>query len=70
MLIVLLNKFLIALFFLSCLVVIRHGYYFIQAFMTSTEEIPVKYKLSSWSLFFLGTSISYILTVIFTGFKI
>jgi hypothetical protein len=67
MLIDIFNKLLMIGFFLSCLTSIRHGYYFIQAFLTSTEETPVKYKLSNISLIFLGISIAYILTIVFTG---
>jgi hypothetical protein len=67
MLVDIFNKILMIAFFLSCLTSIRHGYYFIQAFLTSTEETPVKYKLSNISLIFLGISIAYILTIVFTG---
>ena len=70
MLIEIVNKILILMFFLSCLTTIRHAYYFAQAFLTSTEEQPIKYRLSSTSLFYLGVSIAYILSVIFTGIKI
>ena len=66
----LLNKLLIVFFFMACLVTIRHGYYFIQAIITSTEEEPIRYRLSDASLFYLCVSIAYILTVIFTGIKI
>ena len=65
-----LNKLLIVLFFMSCLNTIRHAYYFIQTWFTSTEEMPVKYRLTNKSLFLLGVSIAYILTVILTGIKI
>lgn len=66
----LINKLLVVFFFMSCLVTIRHGYYFVQALITSTEEEPIKYKISTTSLFYLCVSIAYILTVIFTGIKI
>jgi len=49
---------------------VRHTYYFIQAWVTSTNEEPVKYKISDKSLFLLGVSIAYILTTIFTGIKL
>jgi hypothetical protein len=62
-----LNKLLLILFFMSCLTTIRHGYYFIQALLTSTEEQPIKYRVSSTALILLGISISYIITVIVTG---
>jgi hypothetical protein len=55
---------------MSGLTVFRHGYYFIQAFLTSSEELPVKYKVSKTSLIFLCVSIAYMLSVIFTGIKL
>lgn len=58
------------LFFMSLLNVMRHAYYFIQAFFQSTLEEPKKYKLEKTSLILLGLSLAYILTVIFTGIKI
>ena len=70
MIILLINKVLWVLFFMSCLTTIRHAYYFAQAFLTSTEEQPIKYRLSTTSLFYLGVSLAYILSVIFTGIKI
>lgn len=66
----LLNKVLMVLFFISLLNTIRHAYYFIQAIVTSTEEQPIKYVISKNSLILLGLSISYVLSVIFTGIKI
>ena len=65
-----LNKILMILFFMSCLNTVRHVYYFIQAWVKTTEELPTKYILSKQSLFLLGVSISYILTAIFSGVKI
>jgi len=62
-----LNRILIIIFFMSILTTIRHGYYFINALLTSTEEEPVKYKVSNQSLIMLCVAISYILTVLFTG---
>jgi hypothetical protein len=70
MLLEIINKIFVLIFFLSTLNVVRHCYYFIQAIVTSTEELPIKYKLTNRSLFYLGVSIAYILTVIFTGIKI
>lgn len=55
------------LFFMAALTTIRHIYYFIQAFFTSTEEQPKKYVLTNTSLILLGVSIAYILSAIFTG---
>ncbi len=70
MLVEIINKVLLILLFMSSLNVIRHTYYFIQSFMTSTEETPLKYKISNTSLFVLSASIAYVLSVIFTGIKI
>jgi hypothetical protein len=70
MLMEIINRILIMLFALSILTTIRHIYYFFQAFLTSTEEVPVKYRLSKTALLFLGISISYIVTSLFTGIKL
>ena len=70
MLIGILNRILLILFFISCLNVLRHVYYFIQAVVTSTDEEPKKYRIPSVSLYLLGISIAYILSVIFTGITI
>lgn len=65
-----LNKLFIVLFMLSCLNVIRHAYYFIQAVVTSTEDEPKKYKMPKLQLNLLGISIAYILSVLITGITI
>ena len=65
-----LNRLFIVLFFMSCLNTIRHAYYFIQTWFTSTEDTPVKYRITNTSLLLLGVSIAYILTTIVTGIKI
>jgi hypothetical protein len=68
-----LNRVLLVLFFLSCLNIIRHGYYFIQSFVISNSEDlekPLKYRLSRTSLILLGISIAYILTTLVTGLKV
>lgn len=70
MLVDIINRILMTCFFMSCLTTLRHGYYFIQAFLTSTDETPVKYRVSKTSLLFLCVSIAYILSVIFVGIKI
>lgn len=70
MLIDITNRILLVFFFMSSLTTARHVAYFLQAFFTSTEEEPVKYKVSKTSLLFLGVSMAYILTVLFTGLKI
>lgn len=70
MLLDIINKLLIICFFMASLTTLRHVYYFIQAFIISNEETPVKYRVSKISLLFLGISIAYILSVIFTGIKL
>jgi hypothetical protein len=70
MLIVILNKIFLILFFMSCLNVIRHTYYFLQAGLTSTEEEPKKYRISNISLYLLSISIAYVISVFFTGITI
>jgi hypothetical protein len=70
MLIELINKVLIILYVFSCLLVLRHGYYFIQSLLTTTLDNPKRYALNKTSLFFLGLSIAYLLSAIFTGIKI
>jgi len=70
MLLTIINKVLVVLFFLACLTALRHGYYIIQASLTSTEENPRKYVLSKKTLLLLGLSVAYILSTIFTGIQI
>jgi len=65
-----LNKILLILFFMSTLNVVRHIYYFIQAWVKSTSEKPQKYFLTKSSLWVLSMSIAYILTTIFDGVSI
>ncbi len=65
-----LNRILMVLFFMSCLNTGRHLYYFVQTMVISNEENIVKYKLDKKSLFLLGVSVSYILTVIFKGINL
>lgn len=55
---------------MATLLSLRHLYYFIQAYITSTKEQPVKYKLTTMSLVYLCVAMAYILSVFFTGIKI
>lgn len=64
------NKILVMIFVLGTLNVIRHGYYFIQAWVKSDEETPIKYRMSATSLIFLGLSLAYMISSIFTGITI
>ncbi len=53
------------LFFLSILNILKHSFNFI---LELRREQPEKISLSKRELVFLGFSIAYILTIIFTGF--
>lgn len=60
-----LNKILYVIFFLSCVNVIRHSLLFV--INVSDQK---KYQVSDITLFYLGLSISMILTSIVTGIKL
>jgi hypothetical protein len=64
------NRLLTILFFMGLLVTLRHIYYLIQTYLTSTDEEPVKYRVSTESLIWLCISIAYVLTSIFNGIKL
>lgn len=70
MLIDILNKILLVVLIMSSLNVFRHGYYFVQAWLASSEENPQKYRVSQTSLWILSMSIAYIITSIITGVNI
>lgn len=70
MLTIILNKIFMVLFFMALLNTLRHTYYFIQAFFTANDEQPNKYRLGVTSLWLLGVSLAYLLSVIFTGITI
>jgi len=64
----LLHKVLYIIFFLSVLNVLRHGW---KIFMRlRDEDLPNKYELSKTELIFLGLSVAYIISTIFTGIGI
>ena len=65
-----LNKIMYLIFWLSTLNTLRHVYYFIQAYISSTPEEPRRYTISNKSLFLLGASIAYLLTTLITGIKL
>jgi hypothetical protein len=65
MAIVILNKIMFILFFLSLVNVIRHSFLFL--IKVSDQK---KYLISNTSLFYLGLSLSMLLTTLFTGIKI
>ncbi len=60
----LLNKVLFLLFFMSTFNVLRHGWKIFSILRNS--EIPNKYELTKRELIFLGLSIGYLFTTIFT----
>ncbi len=62
-----LEKIIFFLFFLSILNVGKHSFNFI---LELRKEEPDEIKLTKRDLIFVGFSISYILTIIFTGFHI
>ena len=70
LLITLLNKVLVVLFFMACLNIFRHIYYLIGTSLGSTPENPRKYTLSTNGLVYLGLSISYVLSVVIIGLQI
>ena len=55
---------------MSCLNIVRHAYYLIQAWVASTEENPIKYRLTKESLWILSISIGYVLAEIINGIYI
>jgi len=64
----LLNKVLFLFFFLACFNIVRHIW---KVFLRLREEdVPKKYELSKNELIFLGISVAYVLTTLFTGITI
>jgi hypothetical protein len=61
-----LNKILLILFLMSTFNVIRHLYYFVQAWVKSDSDNPVRYILSNKSLYVLSISLAYVIAVILT----
>ncbi len=50
--------------------VIRHSYYFIQAWVKSNSDNPEKYVISNYSLWVLSMSLAYIITSIINGISV
>lgn len=67
MLILIINKILILLYVLAVINTLRHTYYFIQAYMSTYGDEPVKYIISDNSLLIVAISLAYIITGILTG---
>tara|TARA_R110000772_G_scaffold17946_3_gene49920 strand:+ start:96729 stop:96944 length:216 start_codon:yes stop_codon:yes gene_type:complete len=70
MLLEIINKILLILLVMSALNILRHVYYFIQAWVKSTTEAPQKYFLNRNSLYMLGVSIGYVMMAIIDGILI
>jgi len=60
----LLNKVLFLLFFMSTFNILRHVWKIFS--ILRNNEIPNKYELSKQELIFLGISVAYLFTTIFT----
>jgi hypothetical protein len=60
----LINKVLFLLFFMSIFNIFKHGWKILSILRNS--EVPNKYELSKQELIFLGLSIGYLFTTIFT----
>jgi hypothetical protein len=67
MLVSIINRLLLMVLTMACLNVIRHTYYFMQAWLKSDSETPEKYKVTDKSLWVLTFSMSYIITSILYG---
>jgi hypothetical protein len=62
------NKVLYVLFFMSILNILRHAW---KVFMIlRNDDVPNKYELSKQELIFLGLSIAYLFTTVFTKITI
>jgi len=62
------NKVLYVLFFMSILNILRHAW---KVFMIlKNDDVPNKYELSKQELIFLGLSIAYLFTTVFTKITI
>jgi hypothetical protein len=62
-----LNKILLMFFVMCSLNIVRHFYYFTQAWVKSDSDNPEKYKINTISLWILSISIAYIVTSLVQG---
>jgi hypothetical protein len=67
MLLVIINKLLLVVFIMTCVNIIRHGYYFVQVWLASEGDNPQKYIIKPTSLWVLSFSIGYFLASLFVG---
>jgi len=65
---ILINKTLFVLFFISILNILRHLWKVFS--ILRNDDVPNKYELSKQELIFLGLSVAYVLTTIFTKITI
>lgn len=69
-LLAILNKVFLFVFFMACLNIFRHIFNLAKTFFASTENESVKYLLSTSGLLILGTSVAFVLMSIFSGIVI
>ena len=62
------NKVLYVLFFMSILNILRHTWK--VSMILRNDDVPNKYELSKQELIFLGLSIAYLFTTVFTKITI
>jgi hypothetical protein len=65
---ILVNKTLFVLFFISILNILRHLWKVFS--ILRNDDVPNKYELSKQELIYLGLSVAYVLTTIFTKITI
>lgn len=61
------NKILVLIYIMAILNVVRHGYFFIQAWIESFKGTPIQINMLPQERFMLGLSISYVVTGIILG---
>lgn len=61
------NKIMVLIYILSVLNVLRNAYFFVQAWIESGQDTPVRLEMKPKEMLVLGISISYMLTGIITG---
>lgn len=62
------NKILFVLFFMSILNILKHLWKVLA--ILRNDDVPNKYELSKQELIFLGLSVAYLFTTIFTKINI
>jgi len=67
MMLLILNKILVTIFILSCLNIIRQGFFFIKALLRVNKENFQPFILSPKAIWLLGLSIGFVIMGIFTG---